>query len=1464
MAQIIKHKRSSSAGAVPSVSALVLGEIALNTNDGKMFFKKDVSGSSSIVEVITEQGGDIEGSLTFGQSGKISFPDITTIPDTPTNQQADFITFGSGGSISQVTGRVGLMLTSSDDALVLANGDVGKNFTSSNINVVSETIYMLSDFDVKFYTGLQDGWGGGATYTPKVTTIGTDGTISSANDGNSTNWKEAYDNYITGIAVSGSSTKTITLTQRDGGTITANFTDIDTNTNTTYTGSKGIALSGTDFRIKGNEIPGSTNLNDYRATGFYAQNANADAASGSNYPVDKAGILQVINDDYGNGLHTTQLYSEYNSTRYYIRTYYSGSWQAWRDLSQDTNTNTTYTAGKGISLSSTQFNLNVSATTQSAAAVALTATTNRTYAIQTDASDNLVVNVPWADTNTNTTYTAGIGLSLSSTQFNVNVSATTQSAAAVAVSNTTNRTYAIQVDASDSLVVNVPWTDTNTNSFNSLTSKTSGTGDYATTGDLQSGKGSGGVALTINDGKGNANVTWNHQNGVPEQNGNAARIEVNTDSTTGAKMYFELKSSVSSGVSVDLQNIMTLGESAITAESGVSFAGNGSGLTDISYSSLTGAPSIPSPANDATISLSAGTYLSGGGSFTTDQAANETITFNHSATSRSDTSSSFSVAHGGSLTIVDSVTTNTEGHVTKINVNTVTLPGDNNTTYALTAAQTGGTDVDPNLFLNGSSGTDYNVQLAGSGGTTVTRNSNTQVTFSSIDTAQGVARGMGWEGTYGADSAAVAETAVRWNYTEKCVEIQSDADTTLGAAFRAVRVKAGDVVRFTVTAKGDVASSAGFYLRLYQYNGNLPDGKTHVANNTAGASPFVQEDSSGDTGWIENQAVPVAWTTYEKDYTAPADGYVSLVILNWSGHGTNSLFIRQPDIQFQKVNEATSANIWTTSRTNTVTLTGDVTGTGSASVNGSSNWTVSLSTVVLNDSHSHSTYVLKSGDTMTGNLTLSKSAPLIRLYDSNAVTGSYPAIEFDTANNQGIGISFNEFDAELPLAGYGLVVGPSTTNTQFPTTGDISFNVLGEIYTGGETLSSLNKVFHDGYHPNADRWTTSRTNTVTLTGNVTGTGSASVNGSGNWTVSVSTILATFNGLNRAVDFDFDGNGSVSAGDALAYQKFAYGIVTGTDLSNVSTIEPNWNAISSSSGAYTDCKFRIMSVRGSYLDALKRATGSNVDGNGDTTIIGNVEKTSASTQLIAGVSITGDIVNLIGNTFATSLSATNLAVPTTGTFAAPFMDDANNSAYFIDPSSTVTSGRFAGDLKLDDNAQIRLGTGEDFQLYHTGSNSYIDDQGVGSLNIRSTNGTGVYITDGSSNYMASFLTGGATSLYYLSGGSSAVKLATSASGVSITGNLIASGDVTAYSDKRLKENIQTLDGSKVFEMRGVSYKKDGREGSGVVAQELEKIAPELVTDGEFKSVAYGNLVGYLIEAVKDLKAEIEELKAERIK
>ena len=106
--------------------------------------------------------------------------------------------------------------------------------------------------------------------------------------------------------------------------------------------------------------------------------------------------------------------------------------------------------------------------------------------------------------------------------------------------------------------------DSHTHAFNNLTGKTSGTGEYSTSSHITSGRGSGGVSLTINDGYGNANITWNHKAGIPEQNGNSARIHVNTDASTNAAMIFQVKSGVSSGSAVTLTQTLALYETTAT------------------------------------------------------------------------------------------------------------------------------------------------------------------------------------------------------------------------------------------------------------------------------------------------------------------------------------------------------------------------------------------------------------------------------------------------------------------------------------------------------------------------------------------------------------------------------------------------------------------------------------------------------------------------------------------------------------------------------------------------------------------------------------------------------------------------------------------------------------------------------------------------------------------------------------
>ncbi len=219
--------------------------------------------------------------------------------------------------------------------------------------------------------------------------------------------------------------------------------------------------------------------------------------------------------------------------------------------------------------------------------------------------------------------------------------------------------------------------------------------------------------------------------------------------------------------------------------------------------------------------------------------------------------------------------------------------------------------------------------------------------------------------------------------------------------------------------------------------------------------------------------------------------------------------------------------------------------------------------------------------------------------------------------------------------------------------------------------------------------------------------------------------------------------------------------------------------------------------------------------------------------------------------------------------------------------------------------IHVGASADLKIYHDGSNSYINDTGTGGLFLLSSL-FGIKNAD-ASEYLAHGEVDGSFYLYH----NGNVRVSTTDAGATISGvitatgftigsaviaeseleqidgitagtvsaskavvvdgnkdigsfrNLTATGtiqgaEVTATSDERLKSDIKTIDNAldKVMNMRGVSFTKQAEKGIGVIAQEVEKVLPEVVHDGDFKSVAYGNMVGVLIEAIKELKTEID--------
>ena len=272
--------------------------------------------------------------------------------------------------------------------------------------------------------------------------------------------------------------------------------------------------------------------------------------------------------------------------------------------------------------------------------------------------------------------------------------------------------------------------------------------------------------------------------------------------------------------------------------------------------------------------------------------------------------------------------------------------------------------------------------------------------------------------------------------------------------------------------------------------------------------------------------------------------------------------------------------------------------------------------------------------------------------------------------------------------------------------------------------------------------------------------------------------------------------------------------------------------------------------------------------------GDVFVKDAGTTFGSLTNTSGNLIIKSGTTTAATFSGANVTFA--GTIASGAIDTS---------AANITSG---GVIKIDVDAdaddltgdsatgRITLGAGEDLNLYHGGTNSYIVND-TGDLIIDSAgdiqldaDGGDVILKDGGTQFgglantssdfvISSFVQDKDLVFKGNDGGSSvtALTLDMSAAGAATFNN-----DITAFSDERLKSDIRTIDNALnlVGDMRGVYFNRDGVAGTGVIAQEIQNILPEVVHDKqEYLSVAYGNMVGVLIEAIKELKKEVETLK-----
>jgi len=163
-------------------------------------------------------------------------------------------------------------------------------------------------------------------------------------------------------------------------------------------------------------------------------------------------------------------------------------------------------------------------------------------------------------------------------------------------------------------------------------------------------------------------------------------------------------------------------------------------------------------------------------------------------------------------------------------------------------------------------------------------------------------------------------------------------------------------------------------------------------------------------------------------------------------------------------------------------------------------------------------------------------------------------------------------------------------------------------------------------------------------------------------------------------------------------------------------------------------------------------------------------------------------------------------------------------------SDAADQKTSGTLTFNDNIILSFGTGDDAEFFCDGTDLYLD--------LNSTGVASWIIRDGTTNRFTF---------------------------ARATGNFTATGTVTANSDEKLKTNIKTIENAleKVSSIRGVEFDRTdiGEHQIGVIAQEVEKVIPEVVYGDETKSVAYGNLVGLLIEAIKEQQVRIEKLEKE---
>lgn len=815
--------------------------------------------------------------------------------------------------------------------------------------------------------------------------------------------------------------------------------------------------------------------------------------------------------------------------------------------------------------------------------------------------------------------------------------------------------------------------------------------------------------------------------------------------------------------------------------------------------------------NDATITISAGTDLATGGDFTTDQGTNETITINHANISRTDTTSTASPAHGGTVSVVNSVSTNARGHVTGIDVKTITLPADNNTWRPIHDSPVDGattTSISSNWAFD-------NVKTAVPSGAVFTDTVYTHPTYAgddfSIDT--------------GALSGATVISDIDINVTTDTLGHVTDANASVATR------------TLTPANIGAMATS-------------------HPANNITSTHLYM---SNGD-GFVWNDTTNVM--SVRKDGT----DYVNIDAGNISSYANNYTHPSHPGDDINLDTGALSgATVISDLDFNVTTDTlGHVT---------DANATYATRNITAADvgaapaSHSHSNYLV---DSYLSGRSLS---------DANAADGD------------GITAYYLSPGAANSPAGtdHSLLTLSHSSSWATQEAADWRTNARYIRKQENGNWSSWQRLFADDYHPNADKWTTART--LSLTGDVTG--SVSWDGSGNASLTAtvadnshnhSSITGAYVGLDTSGSASYPRmysvNNPTSSPDWLRMPSTGGGILP---YSNGNSY------VGTSSWRFSQGWFNTING-GTPWHSGNDGSGSGLDAD---TVDGLHASSFASSSHTHSLTLSGDVTGsgTVGGTITTTVAndshnhssssgdftvggdlyaAGGQVHVNSGNMDVKYsMWGNNDTTYGIGMTSGVTYGAlndYAMTFCMNNDTDRGFWWGYSGQSKSDGAMSLTT---AGSLTVKNSitiNGGTAWHSgnDGSGSGLDADKVDGLQASQFLRSDTSD----TMNGSLTVNGSITASSDVTAFSDERLKSDIVTIPDAldTVSQLRGVNYIKDDKPSTGVIAQEVERVIPEVVhtADDEMgtKSVAYGNLVGLLIEAVKELKAEIDELKGDK--